>query len=290
MSSLTRQAGDVFEQARALSPRDLAVRLVDAFMEDKLLIWASAIAFRAAVAVIPLTLFALGLMGFLGLSEIWTTELAPRLQEASSVSAFMVINDTVGKVLGQGQLFWMTIGALVTVWQVSNTVRATMHALNVVYETDEERPFLEQLWVSIALGLAAMVALLAGVACAQGLPALIGSILGGGGLASALGFLIGWLVALCLLGLALGLMLRAGPDKSRPPGWVSFGAVLTVALWVLASILFGLYLTHVASYDSVFGALATAFVGLEYLYLSSVVLLAGVLVDSIVREQMEGSN
>jgi membrane protein len=287
MSSLTRQAGDVFTQARALSPRDLVIQLVEAFMENKLLIWASAIAFRAAVAVIPLTLFALGLMGFLGLSELWTAELAPRLAAASSVSAFMVINDTVGKVLGQGQLFWMTIGAVVTVWAVSNTVRCTMHALNAVYETEEDRPFLEQFLVSVGLGLAAMVALLGAVACAQGLPALVKSVLGEGAVAAVLGFVIGWLAALCLLGLALGLMLRAGPDKSRPPAWVSFGAVLTVVLWVLASVLFGLYLTNLASYDSVFGALATAFVALEYLYLSSVVLLAGVQVDSIVREQID---
>jgi membrane protein len=155
-----------------------------------------------------------------------------------------------------------------------------MHALNSVYGTEEDRPFLEQLRVSVLLGLASMAALLLGIAAAQGIPSLIGGIPG---------FLIGWLLALVLLGLALGLLLRAGPDKSRPPAWVSFGAVLTVVLWVVASVLFGLYLQYVASYDTVFGALATVFVALEYLYLSSIVVLAGVQVDAIVREQIEKS-
>ena len=280
MSPLRRRVDRFLKEVRALSARDLAVRLFEAFQENGLFLQASSIAFRAAVAVIPLTLFALGLIGFLGLSEIWTADLAPRLYEVASPAAYILIDDTVKKVLTEGQLFWLTAGALVTVWQVSNTVRAAMHALNSVYETEEDRPFLEQLWVSVLLGLASMVALLLGIAAAQGIPSLIGGIPG---------FLIGWLLALVLLGLALGLLLRAGPDKSRPPGWVSFGTVLTVVLWVLASVLFGLYLQYVASYDTVFGALATAFVALEYLYLSSIVLLAGVQVDAIVREQIEKS-
>jgi membrane protein len=280
MPSPRSRADRFLQEVRALSVRDLAVRLFEAFRENALLLHASSIAFRAAVAVIPLTLFALGLMGFLGLSEVWTADLAPRLYEVASPAAYILIDDTVEKVLTQGQLFWVTVGAVVTVWQVSGAVHAAMHALNAVYDTEEDRPFLEQLRVSILLGLASVAALLLAIAAAQGIPALIGGVIG---------FLVGWLLALVLLGLALGLLLRAGPDKSRPPGWVSFGTVLTVALWVLASVLFGLYLQHVASYDTIFGALATAFVALEYLYLSSIVFLAGVQTDAIVRDQIEKS-
>lgn len=290
MSSLTRQAGDVLKQARVLSPRDLAIRLVEEFRENGLMLWASAIAFRAAVATVPLTAFAVGLIGFLGLSEIWTADLAPRLQAATSVSVFIVVNDTVEKVLGQGQLFWVTIGLGVTIFQVSSAVHATMHALNTVYDTEEDRPFIKQLLVSVGLGMAAMVAVLAALASVQGVPALAKTILGEGPFAAVLGSVIGWALALVLLGLAVGLVLRAGPDKSRPKGWVSFGAVLTVVIWAVSSALFGLYLTNIASYDSVFGALATFFVALQYLYLSSIVLLAGVQVDSIVHGEIDSSS
>jgi membrane protein len=263
--------------------RELAREVFDGFVENKLLIQASGIAFRAALAVIPLTLFALGLMGFLGLSEIWTADLAPSLKATASPAAFKVVDDTVTQVLGQGQAFWLTAGFVLTVWEVASAVRAIMVALNSVYDTDEDRPFATQVLVSVLLGLASVVSILAAVAAAQGIPSLFGE----GTPGAIAGFVLGWLVALGLLGLAVGLVLRAGPDKSRPAGWVGFGAVLVVVIWVVSSLLFGLYMTNFAAPDTVFGALATGFVALEYLFLSSVALLAGVQVDAAVRDQLE---
>jgi uncharacterized BrkB/YihY/UPF0761 family membrane protein len=46
---------------------------------------------------------------------------------------------------------------------------------------------------------------------------------------------------------------------------------------------FGLYLTEVASYESVFGPLATVVVLMGYLYFSTVIFLGGVQVDALAR-------
>jgi membrane protein len=48
------------------------------------------------------------------------------------------------------------------------------------------------------------------------------------------------------------------------------------------------YLKFVASYESVFGNLATVVVLLGYLYLSAVVFLAGAQVDALVRRRVAG--
>jgi membrane protein len=274
-------------EVRALSPRDLAVELIDRFRDNGLLLDASSIAFRAALASIPLTLFALGLLGFLGLSELWTAQLGPQLATAVSPPAFTLIDETVTQVLGEGKLFWITLGLAVTVWQVSNAVRALMHSLNTVYQTKEERPLWKEVGVSILLGLAAIAAILAAIAAAQGIPALVRLLLGEGVFAGIVGFALGWLAVLVLLGLAVGLLLRVGPDESRPLGWVTFGTLLVVLLWVIGSLAFAFYITSIADYASVFGALATGFIALEYLYLSALTLLAGVQVDAIVREHID---
>ena len=42
-------------------------------------------------------------------------------------------------------------------------------------------------------------------------------------------------------------------------------------------------MANIATYDSLFGALATLFVVAQYLYLSAVVFLAGLLVDGLVQ-------
>jgi uncharacterized BrkB/YihY/UPF0761 family membrane protein len=55
--------------------------------------------------------------------------------------------------------------------------------------------------------------------------------------------------------------------------------------WVLTSIAFGLYATYVASYESVFGHLATFFVLLIYVYLLANAFLVGIQLDACVRER-----
>jgi membrane protein len=66
---------------------------------------------------------------------------------------------------------------------------------------------------------------------------------------------------------------------------VSVGTGLVLAAWVLTSIGFGLYATYIASYESVFGHLATFFVLLIYVYLIANAFLAGIQLDANVRER-----
>ncbi|MET0817260.1 MAG: hypothetical protein ABWZ67_06885, partial [Solirubrobacteraceae bacterium] len=54
-------------------------RYVDAYVENDLLTYASAISFQILSSLVPLGLFAFGLLGFLHLEGVWADDLAPRL-------------------------------------------------------------------------------------------------------------------------------------------------------------------------------------------------------------------
>jgi uncharacterized BrkB/YihY/UPF0761 family membrane protein len=54
------------------------------FSEHELPIYASAIAFRALISVIPLTLLGLGLLGGLGLQDTWHNSIAPAIKRVYS--------------------------------------------------------------------------------------------------------------------------------------------------------------------------------------------------------------
>jgi membrane protein len=97
-----------------------------------------------------------------------------------------------------------------------------------------------------------------------------------------------WSVAGALMLLSVGLLLRHGPATRRPIHWVSFGTLLVVGSWIVMSLAFVGYLEFVASYESVFGNLATVVVLLGYLYLSALVFLAGAQVDALVRRRVDG--
>jgi len=191
-----------------------------------------------------------------------------------------VVDSTVERILGEKQLFWVTLGGALATWQLAGAVRAAMELLNRVHDVRESRSWKDRFPRSIALAVASTALVFAALAVVRSGPSLAGD-----GALSVLAGILRWPVAAGLLVLAVGLVLHFGPDCGQQPlGWVSFGAALTVLLWLTTSVLFGLYLTQLASYGSVFGFLATVVVLTGYLYASSIAFVTGVQLDALARE------
>jgi membrane protein len=269
----------VAERARALGVRDGAAMLRDAFARNDLLTYASAISYQLFFALIPLTLFALGVLGGSGLQDVWTSDLAPQLRRAASPAAFTVIDDTVRNVLAHRQVFWVTAGAVLATWEMSGAVRAIMGVLNDVYEADRQRSFLRRMAVSMGLAALIIVLLIAAAATMEIAPRLID-----GGVAGPAVDILRWPVTAALLWLTVTLVVHLAPSEKRPPGRVTFGSTLVIVAWLVSSVVFAWYLTDVASYASIFGALATVVVVLTYIYVSSIAFLTGVQIDALIQQ------
>jgi membrane protein len=271
--------GGLVREARGLKPRQAWREILRGFEENDLLTYASAISFQVFFALIPLALLGLGILGAFGLTDVWSSDVAPKLHDTASPAAYKVIDGTVRNVLGHKQLFWATAGALIAVWEVSGAMRATMQVLNRIYETQDRRTFWRRVGVSIWLSALVTALLLLAIASAKALPAL----LGGGLLAT----IAGWVPTVALLFATVFAIVRFAPCTERPIRWVGFGAVLVILGWVAASLVYGWYVTSVADYGSVFGNLAVLMITLGFIYLASIVFLAGLQLDSLIRHQVE---
>lgn len=272
----------VARQARALGVREGTVLLRDAFARNDLLTYASAISYQLFFALIPLALFGLGLLGGSGLQSVWTSDLAPQLRHDASPAAFQVIDDTVRNVLAHRQVFWLTAGALLATWEVSGAVRAVMGVLNNVYDSDEDdRSFWRRMGISIGLAALIIVLLIASAGVMEILPRLVN-----GGFAGPAVDVVRWPVTAALLWLTVTLVVRLAPAEERPPGRVTFGSTLVIVAWFVSSVVFAWYLTDVANYASIFGALATVVVVLTYIYVASIAFLTGVQLDALVQNRL----
>jgi membrane protein len=65
--------------------------------------------------------------------------------------------------------------------------------------------------------------------------------------------------------------------------------MIVIVWWVIVSVGFYFYLTGLASYDSVFGSLASVIVVIAYLYISTTAFLFGAQLDAIIRAQSTGT-
>lgn len=269
-------------------PRKLARKVITGMEEQDLLTYASAIAFQVLTSLLPLALLVLSIMGFLSLDDVWTKDLAPQVKGQVSPNVFGVIDDVARHTLGSKQGWWLTAGLVFTLWQTSGVARAIMGALSRVYGDGEDRPFVRRYLTSFGLGIAVAVCVLGALAIVR----FGGPILGlddAGWAGRVVLIVVQWGTALSLLTTAVWVLLRFAPAHPGPHRWVSFGSALCVIAWVGTSAVFGLYVSDVADYGSIFGSLATAFLLMTYLYISACAFLIGAEVDAIVRHDETGS-
>jgi membrane protein len=260
--------------------RDIVENVVEGFRRDRLMTAAAAIAYQALSAVIPFALFALALFGLLDLSSLWAQHVGPWIEARTSIPVYIVLNDTVQQVLAHREGFWVTAGLALTVWELSSAMRAIMEALDRIYEVPRRRPWGRRMLVSIALGTGAGALVLGAIIVL----ALGGVLTGTGGVSLVWRFPL----AAVLLAATVWVIGRWAPSKRRPVRWVSFGSAVTVLAWLVASGAYGLWITQISSVGSAFGSLATIFVLIVFVYLSSIVYLAGAVVDASVREEATG--
>ena len=268
--------GGVLGEAKRLVPE-----VIDAYRRNGLINFAAAIAFLSVLAVVPFLLFLLATLGFLQLEEVWRDEVAPEVRGSLSEAAYGLLDDTATRVLTEKQVWWVTAGFGIALWEISAATRVTMTALDRIYGFHRRRGFFEVFPRSVWLGLAMGLALLAAVAVVRFVPLLTGDL---GGVPAVLSFVVRWLVAAALLGAGVALVVHYGSATRQTLPWVTLGTGLVMVAWVAMSIVFGIYVTYVANYGSVFGNLASFFVLLLYVYASSIVFLAGVQADACIRK------
>jgi membrane protein len=271
----------------ATRAHELLRALLDGFKRHDLLTYASAISFQILTAIIPFLLFVLGVAGSLHLNYVWRDHLEPQLRRSVSSAVFAVIENAVNNVFASRQVLWATVGGGLALWQVSGAVRAVMGALARIYGASAERSFLRRYLISFVLSIEVGACFTLTALCVLLAPFF--SVSHPGVAWYVFAFLVRWGLVVALLLLVVGLLVRHAPATPQTLPWVSLGATIVITCWLLVSLAFYLYLTELASYQSVFGSLAAVIVAMAYLYVSTTVFLFGTQLDAIIRAQATGT-
>jgi membrane protein len=109
-----------------------------------------------------------------------------------------------------------------------------------------------------------------------GLAKQVGNLVGAGSSAVQVWDIAKWPVLVLLVSFMLAILYWAAPNV-RHPGfrWISPGSILAVAVWLIASAAFALYVANFSSYNKTYGALGAVIVFLVWLWLSNIAILLG---------------
>jgi membrane protein len=262
--------------------RRLARELKDAVARHRLLTFASAVSFRALVALVPLTLLGLGILGALGQASVWTNSIAPTIRRHVTTPVFDGIDFSVQRIFASDKGSLITLATALVLWHMTVAVATVMETLNEIHDVKDERSWWRKLLVALALAVAIVVCLVAAVLVVTVAPK-IGS--------GAVHFVLGvgrWLVAAALLGLAIGALVRYAPAEHPRPRWASAGSIAIVGAWIVLSLVFRVWVSDVSNFKTGIGFLTAFLVLGAYIYLSVLVFVLGVQLDELLRKREEG--
>jgi membrane protein len=183
------------------------------------------------------------------------------------------------------------IGLVAALWSASGYVGAFSRASNVIYETEEGRPFwkLRPLQIGMTLILLLLVAVSAIAVVISGpLAAEVGKVFGLEGTAITIFNIVKWPVIVLVLMTMLAILYYGAPNV-RHPGfrWITPGGVLAVILWIVASVGFAFYVSNFGSYNKTYGSLAGVIVFLIWLWISNCAVLLGAEMNAEVERGRE---
>lgn len=176
-----------------------------------------------------------------------------------------------GEALGLGLL----LSIAVATWSGAHGVGAFLYAISCVRSMDVERGFLARLLVSLICMVVGSVFLIAALLMVAGLP-LLADLVPVSQPAQRLVLTLRWPVLLTLAVLVITALYRWGPD-SHPHKFrfILPGAIVASLLWVLAGMLFSIFVENFGNFEASFGSLTAAVVLLLWLYNSVQVFVLG---------------
>lgn len=179
------------------------------------------------------------------------------------------------------------VSLLFALWSSASGVKGMMMALNIVYEEDEDRGMIKYNAVALILTLGVILGGLLALTLVAVFPALLGQLGLSGTLQTVLSLLRWPLLGLGLI-VGLAIIYRFAPSRDKPLWqWVSLGSVAATVLWLIASILFSIYIANFGNYNETYGSLGAAIILLMWLYLSAYVVLLGAELNAEMEHQTE---
>ncbi|MCD0483182.1 YihY/virulence factor BrkB family protein [Streptacidiphilus sp. ASG 303] len=282
-------APDELTALRARSWWAVMRRTLKEFTDDELADRAAALTYYGVLAVFPGLLVLVSLLGVVG--ESATRSILDNVQQLAPGAARDILRNAVtqlGGTAGTGGVL-AVVGLAGAFWSASGYVAAFIRASNAVYDIPEGRPVWKILPIRLAVTFVLMVMLCVSaviVVFTGSLADRAGQALGIGSAGVTAWSIAKWPVLVLLVVLMVALLYWAAPN-ARQPGfrWISPGGFIAVALWLLASAGFALYVANFGSYNKTYGTLAGVIVFLVWLWISNLAILLGLEFDAETARQ-----
>jgi len=226
-------------------------------ISDRISLVAAGCAFYATLALFPAITMLISVYGLV--FDPVTVE--PQLQvihEFLPPAAFTLIAERVHTLVSQGKATLgvnVLISTTIALWSSATGTKSLLSALNMAYEEQERRSFLRFQATGLIMTLCGILGAILALAILVFLPVAV-EFVGLDAYSKAVLRAASFMLLITFVIVSLSLLYYFGPSRrSARWNWITPGSLIATLIWLIASILFSLYVGHIASYDTSYGPL-----------------------------------
>ena len=273
--------------------RRIARRTFDHYRSDGISNLAAALTYRSVLSVFPGLIALVALLGVLGQ---YPQTFNAVLQIVGGFAPQSTVHSIAGPVRqiiihkgGAGAL--LGVGLAGAIWGASGYMGTFSWSSNVIWEARRGRSWYRQWPLNLAITLITLV-LITLILCALVLTGpvagAVGNHFGIGSTTLEIWSVAKWPAVVLVVTLMVSTLYYIAPNV-RPPSWrwLTPGASFAVAVWMITTALFGLYIAHFSSFDKTYGTLGAIVTFLVWVWLTNIAILLGLELDSEIERERQ---
>lgn len=255
------------------------------FTQDQGTDLAAALTYFSVLALFPGLLAVFSLVGVVGQSEQTVTTVLELVGGFAPPDVIEQIRGPITQMATSRASGWTLVaGLLGALWSASGYVGAFGRAMNRIYEVDEGRPVWKlrpQMLLLTAVVVVLVALVLVGLVVSGPIADSVTRMIGLGNLGQTVFGIVKWPLMLLIVVVIIAVLYYFTPNVKQPKfRWVSVGSLAAVGIWIVLSVLFGLYVANFANYNKTYGALAGVIMFLLWIWITNIALLFGAEIDS----------
>ncbi|MCA1561742.1 MAG: YihY/virulence factor BrkB family protein [Acidobacteria bacterium] len=256
---------------------ELIKRTVKEIFSDDVLSLAAQQAYYFFFALFPALLTVISFASFFPIENLMD-EIVGTLGRFAPPDVLQIIQEQLTKISEGNSGGLLTFAFLVTLWSSSGAMVSIITTLNAAYDITEGRSMVRVRLTAILLTIGMAFFVIVAMALVIVGPALAEKVAVWMHLGSVFVMtwkVLQWPVVFALVSAGIATIYYYAPDAEQDWIWLTPGAVLATALWLLASVGLKLYLAYFGNFNETYGTIGGVMVLLLWFYASGIAILIG---------------
>ena len=260
-----------------LSWRELITRTAKDSIQDDIAGIAAQLSFYVFLSLFPALLFLVAMASFFPLYN-FSDELMRLLGPIAPAAVLTLLQEQLAALSNSEDASLLSIGLLMALWSSSAAMVSVIDSMDRAYDIDDSRPWWKRRLIAIALtiGLAAFILTsFALIVAGPWLADVLGRHLGLPAVFTWAWKIVQWPIVFLLASTGFGLVYYLAPDAEQEWTWITPGALTATLLWLVASLMFRLYVVNFGNYEEAYGTLGAIILTLLWFYITALVMVLG---------------